>query len=208
MSMGKMTLDQINKMYPDVLSEIGNIGAGNATTAIANMLNLKINMSVPHVELMPVEQIGCAIGSEDEVVVGIMLAVQNDITGSMMFLMDLPSAHHLVNRLMMRDPDYDKDFDEMDMSAIKEIGNIIAGSYLSALSGLTNMKITPSVPYVAVDMAGAILSVPAIQFGMVGDNALMIKTEMGDDLDISGYYILMPEGDSYQKILKALGLPV
>lgn len=73
--MGKMTLDQINKMYPDVLTEIGNIGAGNATTAIANMLNLKINMSVPHVELMPVEQITGAIGSEDEVVVGIMLGV-------------------------------------------------------------------------------------------------------------------------------------
>ncbi|MQN01400.1 MAG: chemotaxis protein CheC [bacterium LCO1.1] len=206
--MGKMTLDQINKMYPDVLTEIGNIGAGNATTAIANMLNLRISMSVPHVELMPVEQICCAIGAEDKVVVGIMLGVQHDITGSMMFLMDLPSAHHLVNRLMGRDPDYNEDFDEMDMSAIKEIGNIIAGSYLSALSGLTNMTITPSVPYVAIDMAGAILSVPAIQFGMVGDNALMIKTEMGDDLDISGYYILMPEGDSYQKILRALGLPV
>ena len=206
--MNKMSLEQINKMYPDVLTEIGNIGAGNATTAVANMLNVKINMSVPHVELTPVEKIVSAIGSEDEVVVGIMLGVENDITGSMMFLMDLPSAHHLVNRLMMRDPDYNDDFDEMDLSAIKEIGNIIAGAYLSALSGLTNLKITPTVPYVAIDMAGAILSVPAIQFGMVGDNALMIKTEMGDDLDIAGYYILMPEGDSYQKILKALGLPV
>ena len=206
--MNKMSLEQINKMYPDVLTEIGNIGAGNATTAVANMLNVKINMSVPQVELTPVEKIVSAIGSEDEVVVGIMLGVENDITGSMMFLMDLPSAHHLVNRLMMRDPDYNGDFDEMDLSAIKEIGNIIAGAYLSALSGLTNLKITPTVPYVAIDMAGAILSVPAIQFGMVGDNALMIKTEMGDDLDISGYYILMPEGDSYQKILKALGLPV
>ncbi len=206
--MSKMSLEQINKMYPDVLTEIGNIGAGNATTAVANMLNVKINMSVPHVELTPVEKIVSAIGSEDEVVVGIMLGVENDITGSMMFLMDLPSAHHLVNRLMMRNPDYNGDFDEMDLSAIKEIGNIIAGAYLSALSGLTNLKITPTVPYVAIDMAGAILSVPAIQFGMVGDNALMIKTEMGDDLDIAGYYILMPEGDSYQKILKALGLPV
>lgn len=206
--MSKLSLEQINKMYPDVLSEIGNIGAGNATTAVANMLNVKINMSVPHVELTPVEKIVSAIGSEDEVVVGIMLGVEADITGSMMFLMDMPSAHHLVNRLMMRPTDYDADFDEMDLSAIKEIGNIIAGAYLSALSGLTNLKITPTVPYVAIDMAGAILSVPAIQFGMVGDNALMIKTEMGDDLDISGYYILMPEGDSYQKILAALGLPV
>ena len=90
----------------------------------------------------------------------------------------------------------------------KEIGNIIAGSYLSALSGLTNLVITPTVPFVAVDMAAAILSVPAVQFGMFGDNALMIKTEFSDELKINGYFILMPEEDSYEKILSALGLPV
>ena len=206
--MSEMSFDEINEKYYDVLKEIGNIGAGNATTAIANMLNLKMTMSVPNVELRPVEKIGSAIGSEEQIVVGIMLGVETDIDGSMMYLMDLPSAHHLVNRLMMRDPDYDADFDEMDMSALKEIGNIISSAYLSALSGLTNLTITPTVPYISIDMAAAILSVPAIQFGMVGDKALLINTEMGDGMDISGYFILMPEGDSYEKILSALGMPV
>ncbi len=206
--MSELSFDEINEKYYDVLKEIGNIGAGNATTAIANMLNLKMNMSVPNVELMPVEKIESAIGSEEQIVVGIMLGVETDIDGSMMYLMDLPSAHHLVNRLMMRDPDYDADFDEMDMSALKEIGNIISSAYLSALSGLTNLTITPTVPYISIDMAAAILSVPAIQFGMVGDKALLINTEMGDGMDISGYFILMPEGDSYEKILSALGMPV
>ena len=203
-----LTLDEVNSKYFDVLKEIGNIGAGNATTAIANMLSLKVDMSVPMVDLTPVEKIGGIIGSEEDIIVGIMLGVETDITGSMMFLLDLSSAHHLVNRMMMRDPEYNEDFDEMDLSAIKEIGNIIAGAYLNALSGLTNLTITPSIPYVAVDMAGAILSVPAIQFGMVSDNALIIKTEIGDELGISGYFILMPEGDSYAKILSALGVPI
>ena len=203
-----VSIEQINEMYPDVLREIGNIGAGNATTAVANMLGLRIDMKVPSVEFIEVEKIGGVIGSEEQIVVGIMLGIETDIEGSMMFLMDIPSAHHLVNRMMMRDPDYDADFDEMDMSAIKEIGNIIAGSYLSAISGLTNLTITPTVPFVAVDMAAAILSVPAIQFGMQGDNALIIETEMGDDVDINGYFILMPEGDSYSKILSALGVPI
>jgi chemotaxis protein CheC len=99
-------------------------------------------------------------------------------------------------------------FDEMDLSAIKEVGNIIAGSYLSALSGLTNLTVTPTVPFVAVDMAAAILSVPAVQFGMMGDNALLIKTEFGDELGLNGYFILMPEEESYDKILQSLGLPV
>jgi chemotaxis protein CheC len=195
-------------MYLDVLKEIGNIGAGNATTAISNMLNLKIDMSVPQVELLPVEQITTAIGAEEEVIVGILLGVELDIDGSMMFLMDMTSAHHLVNRLMMRDYDYMEDFDEMDLSAIKEVGNIIASSYLSALSGLTNLTISPTVPFVAIDMAAAILSVPAVQFGLQGDNALMIKTKFDDDLEMNGFFILMPEEESYQKILKALGLQI
>jgi chemotaxis protein CheC len=172
------------------------------------MLNLKIDMSVPQVELLPVEQITTAIGAEEEVIVGILLGVELDIDGSMMFLMDMTSAHHLVNRLMMRDYDYMEDFDEMDLSAIKEVGNIIASSYLSALSGLTNLTISPTVPFVAIDMAAAILSVPAVQFGLQGDNALMIKTKFDDDLEMNGFFILMPEEESYQKILKALGLQI
>ena len=200
------SFEQMNSMYIDVLREIGNIGAGNAATAISNMLNLKIDMSVPQVELMPVERITTAIGAEDEVIVGIMLGVEMDIDGSMMFLLDMKSAQHLVNRLMMRDLSYDKDFDEMDLSALKEIGNIIASSYLSALAGLTNMTISPTVPFVTVDMAAAILSVPAVMFGMMGDNALLIKTEIGDEESISGYFILMPEEDSFKKILTSLGI--
>ena len=202
------TLEEINSMYLDVLKEIGNIGAGNATTAIANMLGLRMDMSVPNVELLPVEQVGGSLGDEENIIVGIMLGVEGDIEGSMMFLMDQGSAHKIVNQLMMRDLSYSEEFDEMDISAIREIGNIIAGAYLTALSGLTNLNIMPSVPYVAIDMAAAILSVPAIQFGMMGDNALMINTNISDDLGISGHFLLMPENDSYDKILRALGVPV
>lgn len=96
--------------------------------------------------------------------------------------------------------------DEMDLSAMKEIGNIIAGAYLSALSTMTNLKILPSIPYIAVDMAASILSVPAIQFGQYGDNALFIETEFGDDIMMNGYFILMPDLDSYDNILSALGI--
>ncbi|MBE5887293.1 MAG: chemotaxis protein CheC [Lachnospiraceae bacterium] len=204
--MSDFTLDHVNDMYVDVLREIGNIGAGNATTAIAQMLGSRLNMQVPNVKLMEASQLGGAICDEEETVVGIFLEVCNDISGSMMFLMRMDSAHVIVNKLMMRDPEYNEPFDEMDLSALKEIGNIIAASYLSALSTLTNLRIQPSVPYIAVDMAAAILSVPAIQFGQYGDNALFIETEFGDDVKMQGYFILMPEQDSYSKILSSLGI--
>jgi len=204
--MSKFSLEEVNSMYVDVLKEIGNIGAGNATTAIASMLGLRIDMNVPKVELMDAAKLGSAICPEDEIIVGIFLEVQTDIQGSMMFLLKMGSAQYLVNKLMMRDVNYKAEFDEMDLSALKEIGNIIAASYLSALSGMTHLTITPSIPYIAVDMAASILSVPAIQFGQFGDNALLIETEFGDDVMIDGYFILMPEQDSYDKILIALGL--
>ena len=189
--MGNLTLEDVNNMYLDVLKEIGNIGAGNATTAIANMLGMKIDMNVPNVKLMEVSKLGTAVGAEDETIVGIFLEVMNDIEGSMMFLEDVPA---------------DKPFDEMELSALKEIGNIIAGSYLSALSSMTNLVISPSVPYIAVDMAASILSVPAIEFGQFGDNALLIQTEICADVAINGYFILMPEQGSYEKILTSLGI--
>ena len=204
--MADFSLDQVNDMYIDVLREIGNIGAGNATTAIAQMLGSRLNMEVPKVELMEASELGGAICDEEETIVGIFLEVLDDIEGSMMFLMRMESAHISVNKLMMRDPDYNEPFNEMDLSALKEIGNIIASSYLTALASLTNLKIQPSVPYIAVDMAAAILSVPAIQFGQYGDNALFIQTEFGDEKEMQGYFILMPEQDSYGKILKALGI--
>lgn len=197
--MGAMTLEQVNNMYLDVLKEIGNIGAGNATTAIANMLGIKIDMNVPNIKLMEVSQLGTAVGAEDETIVGIFLEVQNDIEGSMMFLLDIPSARYLVNKLMMTDAPDDQPFGEIELSALKEIGNIIAGSYLSALSSMTNMVIVPSVPYIAVDMAASILSVPAIEFGLQGDNALLIQTEICADVAINGYFILMPEQDSMER---------
>ncbi len=206
--MSKYSLTDINSQYVDVLQELGNIGAGNATTAIASMLSIKVNMNVPKVELIEVSKLGAAICPEDEIVVGIFLELQKDIEGSMMFLMRMDSARYLVNRLMMRDPAYEAEFDEMDLSAIKEIGNIIAGSYLSALSTMTNLSVLPSIPYLAVDMAASVLSVPAIEFGQYGDHTLLIETEFGDDVMINGYFILMPEQESYGKILKGLGFEV
>ena len=205
--MGKFTFDEINSMYFDVLREIGNIGAGNATTAIATMLGIKLSMEVPNVKLMGVQDLNTAIGSEEEEIVGIYLGVQNDISGSLMFLLKMDDAHNLVNHLLGRDDAYKAPFDEMDLSAMKEIGNIIAGSYLSSISSLTNMLITSSVPYLAVDMAGAILSVPAIEFGKMGDKALLIESRFKDmDIDISGYFILIPTIESYKLMLNSLGM--
>ena len=208
--MSKIDLEKLEDSQFDVLKEIGNIGAGNATTALATMLNIKVDMSVPNVALLPFDNISSFIGSEEQTVVGILLEIQGDIDGMMMFLFDMKSAHHLVNSLMMRDVHQDEngmaDFSEMEMSALNEIGNIVSGSYLSALSGLTGMKMVSSVPALSIDMLGALLSVPAIEFGKYGDKLLMIQSEFGEDDFVTGYFLLIPKLESYDKILTSLGM--
>ena len=101
--MTKYTLDEVNDMYVDVLKEIGNVGSGNAATAIANMVGTRIDMKVPNVKLMDVGKLGSAIGPEEETVIGIFLEVSHDIDGSMMFLLDLESGHYLADKLLMKE---------------------------------------------------------------------------------------------------------
>lgn len=191
--------------YYDVLKEIGNIGAGNATTALSQMLNTKVDMAVPKVRLMEFKEVGTTMGGEDQLVAGIYLAVEGDVTGSIMFIQKKESARNMVSKLMGMELQGDE-FNEMELSALKEIGNIITGAYLNSLSTLTNLCIYPSVPELCIDMAGAIMSVPAIEFGTIGDRILMIQTDFADDADMSGYFILMPDEESYDKILRALGV--
>lgn len=205
--MSDFSLNDMTGEYMDVLKELGNIGAGNATTALSQMLQERIDMKVPQVDMLDFKDVGEAIGGEDTVMAGVYLIVEGDIQGSMMFLSKKDTAKYLVNQLMMGmgHPETDE-FDEMELSALMELGNIMTGAYLNALSDLTKLKIYPSVPEVKIDMAGAILSVPAIEFGVLGDKILMIQTNFTDYLDIDGYFILVPDVDSYQKIMSSLGM--
>lgn len=203
--MGGITLEKMSDEYFDVLKELGNIGAGNATTVLSQMMQCKVDMSVPQVKLMEFKELGQLMGGEEIIMAGIYLGIEGDIAGSIMFLLEKQAARHLVNKLMGTSVE-GEEFSEMEFSALKEVGNIITAAYLNSLSSLTNLKIHPSVPDLTVDMAGAILSVPAIEFGTLGDKMLLIQTQFFDEVVLDGYFILVPNLDSYGKILSALGL--
>lgn len=203
----KISFEKVSEEYYDVLKELGNIGAGNATTALAQMLQTKVDMKVPNVRLLPFNEVGEALGGEEQMVIGIYLAVEGDITGSIMFILEEQAGRVLIEKLMGM-PVVGETFNEIEVSAMQEIGNIISGSYLNALSQLTNLKMLPSVPSLSIDMLNAILSVPAIEFGIMGDQMLLIQTQFTDDVDLNGYFILLPDLDSYEKILSALGLSI
>jgi chemotaxis protein CheC len=202
---GGITLEEMSDEYFDVLKELGNIGAGNATTALSQMMQCKVDMSVPQVRLMEFKELGKIMGGEEIIMAGIYLGIEGDIAGSIMFLLEKQAARHLVDKLMGMSME-GEEFSEMEFSALKEVGNIITAAYLNSLSSLTGLRIQPSVPDLTVDMAGAILSVPAIEFGALGDKMLLIQTQFFDEMVLDGYFILVPNLDSYGKILSALGL--
>lgn len=207
--MAKIDLDNMQSVQFDVLREIGNIGAGNATTALSKLLDTRIDMRVPKVNLAGFSEITGIIGDEEQVMVGILLSLEGDVNGMMMFLLDTKSAGKLVKSILKKENEPDKDiydFDELELSALNEIGNIITGAYLSALSDLTKLTIVSSVPSLQVDMAGAILSIPAIEFSKIGDKVLLIETQFDEESNINGYFLLVPELESYDVILSSLGL--
>ena len=201
--------DDILELTPvqmDALREIGNVGAGNSATALSQIINHRIDMNVPQVSIVPLGDVPDLVGGPDVMVVGVFLRVYGSAPGNILFLLP-ESAFYLVDMLMGKKHGETKNLDFMDESALMEIGNILAGAYLNALFNLTKLSLLPSIPALAVDMAGAILSVVLIQLGQMGDHALVIETEFTTDEEgIKGHFFLVPDPGSLDTILAAVGV--
>lgn len=201
-----ISISDLNSEQIDVLKEIGNIGAGNAITALSKMVSKRIDMRVPVVNIAEFKEVAEIAGGPETIVSGIYFNVSGDINGCIMFLIDSKSSRTLVNWLMGK-KDTNVDFDEIEISALKEVGNILASSYISSISTLTGLKITVSVPFIAIDMAGAIMSVPVILFGQVGDHVLLIETDFLEGTNhVKGNFFLIPDEKSFEILLKSLGV--
>ena len=169
---------KINLFNVDTLKEISNIGTGYAATSLASLIKEKVSMAVPDVSMPEFKELSDYIGGAENIVVAVLVNVSGDITGMMMYVMTEESACSLVNNLLHSDIESAQDFGEMEISAVTEVGNILTSSYLTAISKLLNLKIEKSIPYVSIDMAGAVLSVPAIEFGKVFDRVLFINRNL------------------------------
>ncbi|OPH61953.1 CheY-P-specific phosphatase CheC [Paenibacillus ferrarius] len=191
----------------DVLKEVGNIGAGHAATALSTLLDKPIDMLVPKVRMLPFEEICESVGGAETVVLAIFLRVDGDAPGNMFFILDLDAAKNMLRDLIGLNIQDQEEYSELELSALNEIGNILAGSYLSSLADFTNLNMQPTVPALAIDMAGAILSYGLLQFGQMGDQALLIDTKfMEGDNEVQGHFFLIPDPESFGKIFSALGV--
>ncbi|MBQ1336123.1 MAG: chemotaxis protein CheC [Selenomonadaceae bacterium] len=191
----------------DALREIGNVGAGNSATALSQIINRRIDMNVPKVALVPLDAVPDLVGGPDTIVVGVFLRVYGKAPGNILFLLPQKSAYYLVDTLMGKNHGDTEKLDLMDESALMEIGNILAGAYLNAFFTFTNISMLPSIPALAMDMAGAILNVVLVQLGQMGDTAMVIETEfLSEDDGINGHFFLVPDPGSLETIITAVGV--
>ena len=199
--------NELNEIQLDALREIGNIGSGNAATALSSMLERSVNIAVPTIKVLDYNAVVETLGGPEQLLVGILFGISGDVTGMIMFLLHKEFAHMVLDSLVGSEFDGYTELDEMDQSTIQEVGNIMAASYVNAMAALTGLTIDISVPNMNVDMAGALLSVPAIYYANISDKIILIEDEFDHDREgAASHILLIPEVEGLQKIMDSLGL--
>ena len=203
--------EELNDAQIDVLREIGNIGAGNAATALATILDEWVEISVPVVRITDFDTATNAMGGAESMTVGVLVNFYGEANGMIMFLMKMEDAKKILGILLrgFEEEESTEEITEIKLSAIKEIGNILGSSYISSIATLTGLEINLSIPYVAIDMAGALLSVPIIEFGSVGDKIMFIEEVFsGKENNLKSNVIMFAEIETLKLIMERLGLNI
>ncbi len=203
--------DNIDVEKKDVLREIANIGAGHAATALAALLDRPIVQSVPNVVLIPLSDMPEQLGGAEKLVVAGLLDMTGDLSGFFMVVLEFDQADKIISmmlgkKLRPRKPDSIRRFSAIEKSVISETVNILGGSYMTAVSELTNLFVAPSTPYLCIDMVGAVLNIAIAEAGKSGDFAIFFQSELFNEKErIIGDLFLIPDKSSCDKILESLG---
>jgi chemotaxis protein CheC len=193
----------------DAMREVANIGAGHAATALSQMTNRKIMITVPRVNVRPLEDACDMIGSPSDVIAAVLMHMMGDLTGRALLLFPEPAARTLCDFLLRRSLGSTTSFGVMEQSALKEAGNILGSAYLNALSDFMGMMLVPSVPSLVIDLSGAILTTAHLNFGQERDYAFCVETSFrieGTAESLGGHFLLLPDLASLRSIFDAIRL--
>lgn len=197
-------LNQLKPLEMDALGEMGNIGAGNAATALSQMLNSTIGLGVPRVSVIPVKDIPQPLGGPETIVAGVYLRLFGDAPGRMLICMPQETVFPLLKMMFASIHQNIQDLGEQEQSALKEMGNIVGCAYLNAMASFLGLQLVPSVPALAVDMVDSVISTVMSEMAEIHAQALLIETEfsgLGNQLRLHLFYI--PEQGSVDSILES-----
>ncbi|MCK9594512.1 MAG: chemotaxis protein CheC [Candidatus Omnitrophica bacterium] len=201
--MADMNFTDIQK---DALQEIGNICAGNAATALSQLLDRPINIVVPRILFLPIEDVPKAVGGSEKLVVGLMLRVFGDLPSNIVFIFSQRDAMILASLVTGKPVSESTVISEMERSALKEIGVILANAYLGALGSFVGLGLVPTVPELIMDMAGAILDYLLIELSCKSEFALLVESELHEPVaSVTGHFFLIPDPAGMELITRAIG---
>lgn len=206
-----MNLHNITNFHLDVLKEVGNIGAGHAATALSSLLNTKVDMEVPSVRLASYAEMMELQGGSETVVTAAYLSIHGDISGHMFFVLPLKYGERFVEKLLNEPVSFEKPpFTSISISVLEEIGNIVSGSYLTALSDFSGLMLQPSVPAISIDMFGAIITHGMLEMSTYTDSVIVIETFLQSDNwkeeKMNGYFFLLPDPESIPVLFRSIGV--
>lgn len=191
----------------DALREVANIGAGHAATALSQMVNARIMVDIPEIKIVPIEEVGELVGAPDQIVSAVVMQLLGDVTGRTLQIFPWRSAVQLTSVLLnRRRVERPEDFGEVEQSTLKEVGNILVGAYINALSEFMGLMLFMSPPAIAIDTAQAVLTTSSLNFGNHNDYVFAVNTRLGmdDKTEMGGYFLLFPDEASLKVILRAL----
>jgi chemotaxis protein CheC len=202
---------EFSSIHMDAIREIGNIGTGNAATALSLLLGRIVDMDVPVAELVPIYEVPAHYGSPETPVCAVLVRTEENFSCNLIFMIEEHKADMLADLIIPMDlsgMDEEARFQIRD-SALSEQGNIILGAFLNALSMITGWVLPTTTPAVARDMLGSIMDLVASMFGVIGDSAMLVKTNLHvKDLDeeLGGTVIMIPDPGSLETLLSKLGV--
>ncbi|MFP4402859.1 MAG: chemotaxis protein CheC [Nanoarchaeota archaeon] len=201
----KKTTNKLSNLQIDALREISSITSGNATSALAKLINKRVKINIPKAEFLTIKELTNELGGKDKMVMSIYVTVLSEVTGQAIFLFSRKSALKMIDLVLKKDIGKTKVLDHLSESAFGEMANIFVGTYLNALSNMFKLTILPGIPVVANDYVGPILEYVMGRITNPEKKTLCFETKINiDGNDVSGDFIFMFDEKSYSLILKKL----
>lgn len=206
--MDKKIYDRLDLYKLDVLQEVGNIGAGNAATALSKMLNSKINVTIPNVRVLDFDEISYALGGNNIVALGVSIDLIDEMHGRLLQIFQKSFVEKILNNFYHKQVEELENLDEMDRSVVSEVGNITTAAYANALAVLSGMRINITPPKQYTDEVGRLLHIPSAEIDEYGESVLFIDVNFSiEDQEFKSNMILELDLKSLTYLFNNLGVP-
>ena len=199
--------DQLSSLELDTLKEIGSIGTGNAATSLSALIGKPVRIQMPEVRIMGYNEAIEWIGCPEEITAGVLVGMSGQISGIMLSVQQLEFVNLVLDSMLGQSVGDYMELQELEHSALTEVGNIMISTFINALSGLAGIDIELTVPAFTVDMQGAIMAVPMAEYGGQSDYIMTIGGDfVCNGKEIPCRLLLSPDIRSLNFLLRKLGV--